>query len=150
MTPMDAPIWMLPRISQSAVRVCVAVHVGAVCACLWAWPWTPSLLVAAALIAAAGRAVVHELTAVPREFSAVLLAPDGTWWLTDSAGDRLFATIDGAPLVCALFVVVPLRTRVGRYTWLASRDCVPAATLRRLRVRLRFAPAGSATVSAAG
>lgn len=149
MTPMEAPLWMTPRVSRRAVQACAGVHLLVVVLCLVAWPWSPALLVAIALLVAGGRAGVETLRALPREFIAVLLAADGRWTLTDRHGERLVAVPCGVPLVAPWFVVVPLRAGTRRYCWFAGLDTLPPDTFRRLRLRLRFGPAAHATVSAA-
>lgn len=147
MTPMERPMWMVPRVSRWAEGICAGAHLGAAALCLVVWPWTPALCVAVALLCAGGRAGVSLLRALPHAFVAVLLAADGRWLLTDRRGERHAATLDGKPLVTPWFVIVPFRVRDRRYCWVAGRDTVPVETLRRLRLRLRFGPAARATTS---
>lgn len=147
MVSMERPIWSIPRISRAALGACVVVHALAIAAVPIVWPWTPLLGAAVVAITAAGGLLGWELTAVPRSFVAVLLTSDQQWILTDAAGQRHAARVRGTVVVTSLFLLVPLETEGVRHTWLVTPDTTPPDTLRRLRLRLRFAPAARATAS---
>jgi hypothetical protein len=145
MSPLNAPLRIQPRESPSVLGACALLHVGLIALVVTGWPWSLPLAACVSLIAASAWASNRELTALPRNFSAVLLTSDHAWIVTDAQGNRHPAQQVGAAVVTAAVVAVPLRIGPRRLLWIVAADTTPPDLLRRLRVRLRCELAERAT-----
>jgi hypothetical protein len=145
MSPLNAPLRIEPRESPRVLGACALMHAGFGVLVVTGWPWSLPLAVCLTLIAGSAWATVRELTALPREFVAILLTSDHAWIATDAQGNRHSAQQVGAAVVTAEVVAVPLRVGTRRLLWIAAADTTPPDLLRRLRVRLRCESSKPAT-----
>ncbi len=144
-----APLRIIPRSSPSCVIALSCVHVFAAIALLIT---SSAVWISGALgfgIVLSALMTWRELRA-PLRFDAVLYDSDGRWSVTTAAGERFAATVQGFPWCSPWLMVVPLRVAKQRYTLVIAADVTPPDILRRLRIRLRYASAKPATISATG
>ncbi len=145
MSPLNAPLRIVPRESPWVLRACALLHAGLGVLVIAGWPWSLPLAISLLLIAGSACASVRELTVLPRNFVAVLLTSEHTWRVTDAHGNRHPAQQVGAAIVTANVVAVPLRIGTRHHLWIAAADTTPPDLLRRLRVRLRYGSSKPAT-----
>jgi hypothetical protein len=102
-------------------------------------PWWLAVLVAFLLLAAAREALRrHAWLTAPDALVSVTWLPSGAWVVATRAGDRLSARLTAPPFVLTVLVIIELRLETGRRaSVILVPGMAPAASLRRLRIRLR-------------
>lgn len=144
-----APLRIIPRQSPRCLQLCAGLHLvsAAMVLASGAWGWQRIAIIVAIGISA--HLSWRELRAAPLVFGAFLYDSQGVWWATTHTGERFAVHLTGTLLCLPFLVVLPAKIAARRYTIVLAADVIPKDLMRRLRIRLRFAPSTPTTISAA-